>query len=223
MTRSVIYLGASFLLLLIPLTAQAGQIGIVLSDSYANPVAVRYKMRADYIAQTITITSKERDFAAKLKNIQNAKKYLVELVEGKGQIIVHEGPARLYPGSEGFFKSSYSSQEPQAEVQLLLPIVSDSDNIFSGGIELGDILGTLDPPGKTGLQASYVRLAVEDPEKLRGKILEMISADVKTAKEKMKGSGKITVSGLEGPVKVNQVDNVNVELFIEYKVSLEIL
>ena len=144
-------------------------------------------------------------------------------MESNGQVEVHEGPTHLYPGSEGSFKLTYGGREPEAKVQLLLPVVSDSDNIFTGGIELGDLLDKLDPPDKVRFHASPVRLAVENPEKLRGKLLEMISADVRNAKKKMKGSGKITISGLEGPVKVNQVDNINVELFIEYKVSLEIL
>jgi hypothetical protein len=215
--------GMALLLMLNPFSAHAGPSVVILSDHYDKPVAVRYKMRADYIAQTVTITSSERDFTAKLKDIKDGKKYLVEQIEGKGQVVVHEEPAYLYPGSEGLFKISYGGREPQAQVQLLLPIVSESDNIFSGGIELGELLGALDPLGKTKFQASAVRLAVEDPEKLRGKVLEMIKAGVKTAKERMKGTGKITISGLEGPVKVSQVDDINVELFIEYRVSLEIL
>ena len=213
--------GMALLLMLNHFSAQAGPSVVVLSDNYDKPAAVRYKMRADYIAQTVTITSNERDFSAKLKSINNGKKYLIDQIEGKGQIVVHEGQAHLYPGSKLLLKTSYNV-EPQMEVQLLLPIVGETDNIFSGGIELGELLGKLDPPEKTRFHPSAVRLAVEDPEKLRGKVLEMISADVKAAKERMKGTGKITISGLEGPVKVNQVDDINVELFIEYRVSLEI-
>ena len=215
--------GMALLLMLNPLSAHAGPSVVVLSDSYDKPVAVRYKIRADYIAQTVTITSNERDFSAKLKGIKEGKKHLIEYIERKGQVILYEEPAYLYPGSEGLFKGSYGGNEPQAQVQLLLPIVNNSDNIFSGGIELSELFGALDPLAKTRFQSSAVRLAVEDPEKLRGKILEMIGAEVKFAQERMNGTGKITISGLEGPVKVNQVDDINVELFIEYKVSLEIL
>ena len=214
--------GMALLLMLNPFSVQAGPSVVVLSDNYDKPVAVRYKMRADYIAQTVTITSNERDFPAKLKSINDGKKYLVEQIEGKGQVIVHEEPAYLYPGSEGLFKTSYGGREPQAQMQLLLPIVSETDNIFSGGIELAVLLAKLDPPEKIKFYPSAIRLAVEDPEKSRGKLLEMISADVKSTKERMKGTGKITISGLEGPVKVSQVDDINVELFIEYRVSLEI-
>ncbi|MDF1526002.1 MAG: hypothetical protein RRA15_03765 [bacterium] len=213
----------TLLLLMIPLGTHAGPSVVVLSDNYDKPVAVMYKMRADYIAQTVTITSNERDFSAKLKGIKEGKKHLIEYIERKKQVILYEEPAYLYPGSEGLFKGSYGGSEPQAQVQLLLPIVNNNDNIFSGGIELAELLRALDPLAKTRFQSFAVRLAVEDPEKLRGKVLEMISADVKAAKERMKGAGKITISGLEGPVKVNQVDDINVELFIEYRVSLEIL
>jgi len=207
---------------MIPLGTHAGPSVVVLSDSYDKPVAVRYKMRADYIAQTITITSNERDFSAKIKGIKNGKKHLVEFIEGKGQVVVYEEPAYLYPDSEGLFKVSYGGSEPQARVQLLLPVISAADNIFSGGIELSELFGALDPLAKTKFQTSAVRLAVEYPEKLRGKILEMIGAEVKFAQERMRGSGKITISGLEGPVKVHQADDINVELFIEYELSMEV-
>ena len=103
----------------------------------------------------------------------------------------------------------------------MLPVVNESDNIFTGGIELAAILEKIDPPEKIKFYPSAVRLAVEDPEKLRGKILKMISADIKGAKEAMDATGKITISGLEGPVKVNQVDDINVDMFIEYNMSLE--
>ena len=214
--------GMALLLMLNPFSAHAGPSVVVLSDSYDKPVAVRYKIRADYIAQTVTITSNEREFSAKLKGIKEGKKHLIEYIEMKGQVVLYEEPAYLYPGSEGIFKGSYGGNEPQAQVQLLLPIVSNNDNIFSGGIELAELLRALDPLAKTRFQSSAVRLAVEDPEKLRGKILEMIGAEVKFTQERMIGSGKITIGGLEGPVKVNQVDDINVELFIEYELSMEV-
>lgn len=220
MIRFTSILAMALLLVHIPFMAQAGSMGIVLSESYENLVAVRYKTRADYIAQTVRITSKEKDFKAKLSSLYNAKKYLLEQAGKERQIVVHERPAQLSPGTKFLSKTSYGV-EPQMEIQLLLPIVSDSDNIFSGGIELAGLLDKFDPPEKIRFHPSAVRLAVEDPEKLRGKILEMISNEMKATKETMRATGRITISGLEGPVKVNQVDDINVELFIEYKMSLE--
>jgi hypothetical protein len=210
------------LLILSPFPAQADSPVIVLSGNYDRPVAVRYKMRADHIAQTVTITSSEKGFSAKLKGIRDGERYLIEQVEEKGQIVAYSEPAYLHPGSEGVFKVSYGGSEPRTQVQLLLPVVSGADDIFSGGIEIGEFISTLHPPGKTKFQTSAVRLAVEDPEKSRGKVLEMIGAQLRSTKEWMKGSGKVIISGLEGPIKVNQVDDINVELFIDYRVSLEI-
>ncbi|MCJ7501405.1 hypothetical protein MUP29_14270 [bacterium] len=63
----------ALLLMLNHFSAQAGPSVVVLSDNNDKPAAVKYKMRADYIAQTVTITSNERDFSAKLKSINNGK------------------------------------------------------------------------------------------------------------------------------------------------------
>jgi hypothetical protein len=91
--------GMALLLMLNHFSAQAGPSVVVLSDNYDKPAAVRYKMRADYIAQTVIITSNEGDFSAKLKSINNGKKYLIDQIGGKEQIVVHEGPAHLFLGS----------------------------------------------------------------------------------------------------------------------------
>lgn len=220
MIKSAGILGTALLLVLIPLSAHTGTSVIVLSANYEDPVAVRYKMRADHIGQTITITSNEQEFTAKLRNIQEAKRYLIEEIGRRGQAIVHEGPGYLQH-SEGFLKSS-NGREPLAQVHILLPVMRGSDNIYSGGVELIELMTGIDLPGKASFTSSPVRLAVEDPERMRGTLLEMISKDIKATRDRMKNTGKIILSGLESPVRVSQFDDINVELFIEYEMLMEI-
>lgn len=220
MIKSAGILGTALLLILTPLSAHTGTSVIVLSANYEDPVAVRYKMRADHIGQTITITSNEQEFAAKLRNIQEAKRYLIEEIGRRGQAIVHEGPGYLQH-SEGFLKSS-NGREPLAQVHILLPVMRGSDNIYSGGVELIELMTGIDLPGKASFTSSPVRLAVEDPERMRGTLLEMISKDIKATRDRMKNTGKIILSGLESPVRVSQFDDINVELFIEYEMLMEI-
>lgn len=220
MIKSAGILGTALLLVLIPLSAHTGTSVIVLSANYEDPVAVRYKMRADHIGQTITITSNEQEFTAKLRNIQEAKRYLIEEIGRRGQAIVHEGPGYLQH-SEGFLKSS-NGREPLAQVHILLPVMRGSDNIYSGGVEIIELMTGIDLPGKASFTSSPVRLAVEDPERMRGTLLEMISKDIKATRDRMKNTGKIILSGLESPVRVSQFDDINVELFIEYEMLMEI-
>lgn len=220
MIKSAGILGTALLLILTPLSAHTGTSVIVLSANYEDPVAVRYKMRADHIGQTITITSNEQEFTAKLRNIQEAKRYLIEEIGRRGQAIVHEGPGYLQH-SEGFLKSS-NGREPLAQVHILLPVMRGSDNIYSGGVELIELMTGIDLPGKASFTSSPVRLAVEDPERMRGTLLEMISKDIKATRDRMKNTGKIILSGLESPVRVSQFDDINVELFIEYEMLMEI-
>jgi hypothetical protein len=192
----------------------------VFAENYQKPVAVKYMMRADHIGRTITITSNERDLAAKLINIQEAKRYLIGEIDRRGQAVVHEGSASLQH-SEGFLKSS-SGREPQAQVHILLPIVREADNIYSGGGELIELMAGIELPGKAKFTSSAIRLAVENPERMRGTLLELISKDIKFTRDRIKSRGKIVLSGLEGPVRVSQLDDINVELFIEYKMSMEV-
>jgi len=220
MARSALILTVFLLLLSLPLAARAASTVVVFAEDYQKPVAVKYMTRADYIGRTITITSDERDFSAKLRNIQEAKKYLMEETGRRGQMVAHEGPTILQH-SGGFFKSSYG-KEPMAQVHLLLPVVRESDNLYSGGIELIELMKGLDPPGKAEFDFSPVRLAVEDPETSRGALLELVSKDIKVTRDRLKSSGKMIVSGLEGSVRVSQFDEINVVLFIEYEMAMEV-
>jgi len=220
MIRPAITLMMTLVLILMSFTAQADTSTVIFSENYQKSVAVRYKMRADHIGRTITITSNERDLAAKLMNIQEAKRYLIGEIGRRGQAVVHEGPVSLLH-SEGFLKSSHG-REPQAHVHILLPVVRESDNIYSGGGELIELMAGIELPGKARSTSSAIRLAVEDPEKMRGTLLEMISKNIRLTRDRIKSTGKIVLSGLEGPVRVSQFDDINVELFIEYKMSMEV-
>ncbi len=220
MIRPAIILMMTLLFVLMPFTSQADTATVIFSGDYQKSVAVRYKMRADHIGRTITITSNERDLAAKLINIQEAKRYLIGEIGRRGQAVVHEGLVSIQH-SEGFLKSSYD-REPQAQVHILLPVVRESDNIYAGGGELIELMTGIELPGKARFTSSAIRLAVEDPERMRGALLEMISKDIKFTRDRIKSRGKIILSGLEGPVRVRQFDDINVELFIEYKMSMEV-
>lgn len=208
------------LVLLAPLTAEAAPESVVFAQEYVKQVAVKYVMRADYIGRSVTITSDERDLASKLRNIQEAKKYLFEEISRRGQVIYHEGAAIVQP-SKGYFKSN-SGEEPMARVHMLLPVVRESDNIYSGGIELITLMKDLKPPGKAEFTFSSLRLGVEDPEKMRGALLEMISKEISFTQDRLKSTGKITVSGLGGPVRVAQYDSIRVILYIEYGMEIEV-
>jgi hypothetical protein len=107
-------------------------------------------------------------------------------------------------------------------VHILLPVVRESDNIYAGGGELIELVTGIELPGKARFTSSAIRLAVEDPERMRGALLEMISKDIKFTRDRIKSRGEIILSGLEGPVRVRQFDDINVELFIEYTMSMEV-
>jgi len=220
MIRPAITLLMTLVLTLMSFTAQADTSAVIFSGNYQEPVAVRYKMRADHIGRTITISSNEQKFAAKLMNIQKAKRYLIEEIGRRGQAVVHEGQTSLQQ-SEGYLKASYD-REPQAQVYILLPVVRESDNIYTGGGELIELMAGIELPGKARFTSSAIHLAVEDPERMRGILLEMISKDIRFTRDRIKSTGKIVLSGLEGPVRVSQFDDINVELFIEYKMSMEV-
>jgi hypothetical protein len=64
-------------------------------------------------------------------------------------------------------------------------------------------------------------LGMNEPEKYRVQILESISKSITESKKSLGLSGSVEVDGLENPVSVMQLDEAEVVLFINYRLSIQ--
>lgn len=102
------------------------------------------------------------------------------------------------------------------------PIRDKDDSLFSVAEPLAAAADTFTPQGAVDLIIGNAYLAVEQPEQYREELQKKILAHAFRLRE-LSGTGAILhLSGLEGPVQVRQIDNRNVELFIDYKLTLEL-
>lgn len=193
---------------------------LVFAVSQDNPTSVKLQQKADFVSMAITITSEQKEQPQQVSEIRQARQVIIDEAKKNNQIKIYTGPSVLVgEGSSSYLSKSYSPSS-QSEIILLLSL-KEGEDVFRGASEINNFIAKIKPPGKSNFRLSPIRLAVEDPEKYRSQVIKLVNDDISFLKATIKNTGKIVVGGLESPVQVRQVDDVNVELFIRYNVSIE--
>jgi hypothetical protein len=94
-------------------------------------------------------------------------------------------------------------------------------DVFRTASEIAKRVKEIKAPGKASYNMSSIKLGVENPESYRTEIMNLINKDIMKIKETLKSKAKFALRGLESPVLVRQVDDTQVELFIDYQLSIE--
>jgi hypothetical protein len=224
------YVSLIVLIGLAPLPALAGlssgwSSGLLVVVAVPEPktVAVSLVLPADFVSVPVRIISDQKNTSIAYEETRQA----IELVSKKtreGRFRMSMGVISLSQHQGGYGISSGSWNQPAAiaEIYLLVPFSKEGGNIFAAGVEAARFLETLTLPGKARLELGRLQLAVENPEQYRAKVLGLISEEVRKTRESMAQSGSVKVAGLEGPVRVRQADERNVELSLNYSLTVTI-
>ena len=65
---------------------------------------------------------------------------------------------------------------------------------------------------------SCTTMAVADAEQQRDRLMQLIREQIAKTREQL-GANVLTVTGLDGPVLVRQLDALSVELYLDYQLS----
>jgi len=143
-------------------------------------------------------------------------------VKENGQFRTSSGVVSLSQHKGGFGISSGSWSQPAAAAQLylLVPLTKERDNIFGAGAEAARFVEALHLPGKARCEMGHLQLAVDTPEQYRSKVLEQIAQEVQKTRKAISANGSVRLEGLESSVMVRQADDRNVELFLNYSLSI---
>jgi hypothetical protein len=193
---------------------------IVFAIEQARSVEVSLIKKPDYVSVPVKITSEQKDPELRFQEIGQARQTLLQEIEKDKRITVNKGPVYLSPVSKSLLKSSYYSDESsQANVYLLMPL--NKGDVFRTASEIAKRVKEIKAPGKASYNMSSIKLGVENPESYRTEIMNLINKDIMKIKETLKSKAKFALRGLESPVLVRQVDDTQVELFIDYQLSIE--
>jgi hypothetical protein len=202
------------------------------------PTAIALVQPADYVCATIEVTSRRKDIAEQVADIRETIALLAKTIDQSPRLSLHTGPLRFSspenvsgrllafgPGAPGRLSSlSKSSAEPsppaRLAVRILWKIAAADHDTLDASVTLRQFADTFKPAGQAEIRLARLALAVESPERQRQRLLQLIG-DSADAMKKTFAASAISIDGLEGPVLVRQVDDTQVELFIDYKLSVK--
>ncbi|OAM87669.1 hypothetical protein OH491_21950 [Termitidicoccus mucosus] len=203
------------------------------------PTAIALVQPADYVCATIEVTSRRKDTAGQVADIRETIDLLAKAVDKSPRLSLHTGPLRfssaetitarpLYPAAGGapwaFSNFSKSSADPftpaRFVVRILWKIAAADHDTLDASATIRQFADTFKPAGQAEVRLARLALAVESPERQRQRLLQLIG-DSADAMKKTFAASAVSIDGLEGPVLVRQVDDTQVELFIDYKLSVK--
>jgi hypothetical protein len=201
------------------------------------PTAIALVQPADYVCATIEVTSRRKDTAGQIADIRETIDLLTQTVDKSPRLSLHTGPLRfsssenttarpLYPAAAPWAFSNFSKSPADPftparfVVRILWKIAASDHDTLDASATLRQFADTFKPAGQAEIRLARLALAVESPERQRQRLLQLIG-DSADAMKKTFSASAITIDGLEGPVLVRQVDDTQVELFIDYKLSVK--
>ncbi|MGA1843340.1 MAG: hypothetical protein ACMUIS_02120 [bacterium] len=220
MKRVIALLCMVLALLWRPVFAADGK-AIVFAVEQGKPVAMSLIEKADYVAFAVTIVSKQKESEDEFREIGEARQHLIREAQKNKKIKVHNGP--IYLSSTSNSQPSFSYSSSQVTVNLLISIAEADGDVFKAASAITDLVEGIQPPGKAAYSLSPLKLAVENPDRYRAKLLNMIYDETRSMQSMFNKPIKCFVTGLENPVTVTQYDFTHVELFINYTLSIELM
>ena len=196
---------------------------VVAAASEPASVAVHLVMPADFVTVPIRVYSDQKDTALAYEETSQALDVISQKAKDNGEFRVLNGEISLsqrQSGGWGLSSGSWGSEPAgAAEIYLLVPFAAGHTNIFEAGAEAARFVETLDLPGKAHFELGRLQLAVENPEQYRDKLLHAIADEIKKTCQDLV-QFNVRVDGLEKPVMVRQTDDRNVELYLDYSLSV---
>lgn len=182
--------------------------------------AVTIVQPADYLCAIVTLRTTSKDTDRQSTAMRESLQRITTAVEKSPRFQLHQGPVRFANLNSSLYSSSKAGSGPaslQTSLRVLCPLLGNAD-VFEAMRQLRRFVSSLTPADDTELAVVSISLAVTDPEQYRARLLALI-ADQSRAIQQNFGARTIIIDGLQNPVVVRQVDDSNVELFVDYQLS----
>lgn len=210
--KPILAVAAAVLLFPCPLRAAEA----VFAENIPRPVSAFIALRADYLGQVVRLSVPEVE---QTRELSAHRRRILDRLGQSRQVTVVEDRWTEVPPASGIAKKGEAAG---TELTILLPLTAEDRNHLDPAWELAEVVRGLDvSSGKVRVDVSPVRLASESPEQYRPRLLEMINEEAKAAKGRLGGAGRVTVGGLEGPVRVRRAGELLVEVYLQYRLEVE--
>ena len=100
---------------------------------------------------------------------------------------------------------------------MLSPLTPDAE-VFEVIREIGQAIARIEIPNDAEVRIISTTLAVAAAEQKRDRLIQLIREQIAKTREQL-GANVLTVTGLDSPVLVRQLDHLTVELYLDYQLS----
>ncbi len=224
MKKAILFITALCTLASTSLYAGSGSY-YVFAFSGSKSTAVSLEKDADYVSMSLIVQSKQKEPNARFAEIKQAQNLILGKAKNQDGIMIHKGPISLSPKPISQFSSissfSYSQSSSTAQLHVMAKL-DDKTDVYACASRIRHFLDSIKMPGKSYYSLGQIQLAIANPEQYRQEILKRISGDISFVKSTMETSGTVSITGLEQPVLVRQIDDRKVELFINYSMTMNL-
>lgn len=206
--------------LLLAQSAHAGGSTVVVATGHTlHAQAVRIVVPADYVAVPLTIQNDAKDAALRFDQIQIAYRQLTEKVAQHPDLSLRHGVVSLSLREPSGLKSfsGYESRGLSSAQLYVLGALKQGTDVFAVTKKIYDVLKGVPVAGGTTLSIGNSTLAMDDPEKFRSQLLQLIAKSIADTRKSMNVGGQTEISGLEAPVSVMLLNEREVAVFIDYR------
>ena len=213
-------LAALLLATSLPAFAGLNSAVIVLPAENARPApAVNLVQPADYLCAVVTLRTTAKDADRQSAAMRESLQRITAAIEKSPRFQLHQGAARFAGGGSSLYSSKAGSGPAslQTSLRLLAPLQGNTD-VFETMRQLRRFIAGLVPADDTELNVLSISLAVTEPEQYRARLLALIADQARSIQQNF-ATRSIIIDGLQNPVVVRQLDDSNVELFVEYQLS----
>jgi len=204
--------------------ASAGTSSVVIAVGY-NPSAptVRMQVPADFVAMPIHVQNDSKDAVKRADEIEKALRSIADTLHQYPDITLKQGVVSLSAREQSALKSfsSYDSSTGSSAQLYLLGALKQDTNVFAVTKRLYQAVSSIPLGEGTKFTLGNTTLGLNEPEKYRAQILESISKSIAESKKSLGLSGSVDVEGLENPVSVMQLNEAELALFINYRLSIQ--
>jgi hypothetical protein len=99
----------------------------------------------------------------------------------------------------------------------LSPLTPDAE-VFEIIRQISLFVARIEVPNDAEVRIVSTTMAVADAEQQRDRLMQLIREQIAKTREQL-GANVLTVTGLDGPVLVRQLDALSVELYLDYQLS----
>jgi len=190
------------------------------SDSPKAAPAVSLVQTADYLCATVVIRSTLKEIDRQTQAVQQTLGTLRAAAERSSRFQFHDGPLHLAGNASSITsKSTYNNAVLQTSVRVLCPLVNGtSADVFNDTRLLRQFVASLEVAPGAEMQVVSINLAVDSAEQYRDRLLDLIGEQAHGAQRSF-GARTVVIEGLNNPISVHQLDDINVEIFIDYQLN----